>query len=72
MGLGIKSDRSPSFAKLGTKLCGVVDLNTVCSMEGYKKKIGVRNAVGLTFNQLFAKSRKVTNSNWSQHELTVQ
>ena len=70
VGFGLKSDRSHIFAKLGIKLSGVVDLNTVFSMEGYKKEMGVRNAVALMFNQRFIKSRKITTSNWSQHELT--
>ncbi len=72
VGFGLKSDRSHIFAKLGIKLSGVVDLNTVFSMDGYKKEIGVRNAVGLMFNQRFSKSRKVTTSNWSQQQLTPQ
>jgi len=72
VGFGLKSDRSHIFAKLGIKLSGVVDLNTVFSMEGYKKEIGVRNAVGLMFNQRFSKSRKVTTSNWAQLQLTSQ
>ncbi len=72
VGFGLKSDRSHIFAKLGIKLSGVVDLNTVFSMDGYRKEMGVRNAVGLMFNQRFAKSRKVTTSNWAQLQLTSQ
>ncbi len=72
VGFGLKSDRSHIFAKLGIKLSGVVDLNTLFSMEGYKKEIGVRTAVGLMFNQRFSKSRKVTTSNWAQLQLTSQ
>ena len=72
IGFGLKSDRAHIFAKLGIRLRGVVDLNTVFSMDGYQKEMGVRNAVGLVFSQRFAKPRKVTTSNWSQHELTSQ
>jgi len=50
----------------------VVDLNTVFSMDGYHKEMGVRAAVGLVFKQRFAKSRHVTTSNWSQPQLTAQ
>ena len=49
-----------------------VDLNTVFSMDGYHKEMGVRAAVGLVFKQRFAKARHVTTSNWSQPRLTPQ
>jgi ribonuclease D len=72
VGFGLKSDRSHIFNKLGVRLSGVVDLNTLFSMDGYKKEMGVRTAVGLIFNQRFAKSRKITTSNWAQVQLTPQ
>ena len=72
VGFGLRSDRKHLYNKLGIKLRGVVDLNTLFSMDGYKKEMGVRTAVGLLFNQRFAKSRKVTTSNWSQQQLTPQ
>lgn len=71
-GFGLRSDRSNIRAKLGVHFGGVVDLNTVFSMEGYHKEMGVRAAVGLVLKQRFAKSRHVTTSNWSQPELTSQ
>jgi ribonuclease D len=72
VGFDLKSDSRHSYARWGIKLGGVVDLNTVFSMNGYQKHIGVRVAVGLVFKQRFSKSRKVTTSNWSQHQLTPQ
>jgi ribonuclease D len=54
------------------KFGGVVDLNVVFSMQGYRKEMGARAAVGLVFNQRFAKSKKITTTDWSQHELTQQ
>jgi ribonuclease D len=72
VGFGLKSDRSHIFNKLGIRLNGVVDLNTLFSMDGYKKEMGVRTAVALVFNQRFAKSRKITTSNWAQLQLTPQ
>ena len=71
-GFGLKSDGRHIHAKLGVQLGGVVDLNRVFSMMGYPKEIGVRTAVGLVFRQRFAKSKKVTTSNWSQPKLTSQ
>lgn len=72
VGFGLKSDSRHIHAKLGIYLGGAVDLNTVFSMAGYHKEMGVRAAVGLVFKQRFSKSRKVTTSNWSQPQLTPQ
>jgi ribonuclease D len=72
VGFGLKSDGAHIYAKLGIKLGGVVDLNTVFRKDGYHKEMGVRAAVGLVFQQRFAKSRKVTTSNWAQQQLTPQ
>ena len=72
VGFGLKSDRGHIRAKLGIHFGAVVDLNTVFSMDGYHKEMGVRAAVGLVLKQRFAKSRHVTTSNWSQHQLTAQ
>ncbi|MDX8385333.1 MAG: 3'-5' exonuclease [Gallionella sp.] len=69
VGFGLKSDGKHIHAKLGIDLAGVVDLNTIFSMDGYHKEMGVRAAVALLFNQRFAKARHVTTSNWSQHQL---
>ena len=72
VGFDLKSDSGHIRAKLGIIPGGMVDINTVFSMDGYQKHMGVRVAVGLVFNQRFAKPRHVTTSNWSQHQLTKQ
>lgn len=72
VGFGLKSDSRQSFSKLGVRLNGVVDLNTIFSMDGYRKEMGVRSAVGLVLNQRILKSRHVTTSNWSQRQLSSQ
>ncbi len=72
VGFGLRSDRGHIFNKFGIQFGGVVDLNAVFSMRGYQKEMGVRNAVGLMFRQRFAKSKKITTTDWSQHELTAQ
>ena len=46
--------------------------NTVFSMSGYHKEMGVRAAVALVLKQRFAKSRHVTTSNWAQPQLNPQ
>lgn len=70
VGFGLKSDRGHIYAKLDVHFGAVVDLNTVFSMDGYHKEMGVRAAVGLVLKQRFAKARHVTTSNWSQPQLT--
>jgi ribonuclease D len=72
VGFGLRSDRKHIRAKLGVHFNAVVDLNTVFSMDGYHKEMGVRAAVGLVLKRRFAKSRHVTTSNWSQLRLTAQ
>ena len=72
VGFGLKSDSGHIFKKLGVRFGGVVDLNTVFSMQGYRKEMGARAAVGLVFDQRFAKSKKITTTDWSQRELTQQ
>ncbi|BBI98935.1 ribonuclease D [Ferrigenium kumadai] len=72
VGFGLRSDSKHIHAKLGVNFNAVVDLNTVFSMDGYHKEMGVRAAVGLVLKKRFAKSRHVTTSNWSQPRLTSQ
>jgi ribonuclease D len=72
VGFGLKSDRGNILAKLGVHFNAVVDLNTVFSMEGYHKEMGVRAAVGQVLKQRFAKPRHVTTTNWSKPQLTQQ
>jgi len=72
VGFGLRSDRRHILAKLGVHFNAVVDLNTLFSMAGYHKEMGVRAAVGQVLKQRFAKSRHVTTSNWSQLQLTPQ
>jgi len=72
VGFGLRSDGKHIRAKLGVHFNAVVDLNTVFSMDGYHKEMGVRAAVGLVLKRRFAKSRHVTTSNWSQPQLTAQ
>jgi hypothetical protein len=72
VGFGLRSDGRHICAKLGVNFNAVVDLNTVFSMDGYHKEMGVRAAVGLVLKQRFAKSRHVTTSNWSLPQLNPQ
>ncbi|MEQ1914651.1 MAG: 3'-5' exonuclease domain-containing protein 2 [Sideroxydans sp.] len=70
VGFGLRSDSNHILKKFGVKFSGVLDLNTIFSMRGYLKEMGVRNAVATVFKQRFAKSRKITTTDWSQRSLT--
>ncbi|MDD5059348.1 MAG: 3'-5' exonuclease domain-containing protein 2 [Sideroxydans sp.] len=72
VGFGLKSDSGHIFRKMGIQFGGVVDLNVVFRADGYHKEMGVRAAVGQVFKQRFAKSKKITTTDWSQRELTQQ
>lgn len=70
VGFGLRSDSGQIRAKLGVELRAVLDLNTVFSMDGYHKHMGVRAAVAVMFDRRFPKSKSTTTSNWSQPQLT--
>jgi len=70
IGFGLQSDNKHILARLGIRAAGLLDLNRVFSMQGYHKEIGVKAAVALVLGQRYAKSRKVTTSNWSLHKLS--
>lgn len=70
VGFGLQSDHQHILNRLGVQAAGLLDLNRVFSQQGYHKELGVRAAVAVLYQQRFAKSRKVTTSNWSQHQLS--
>ena len=70
VGFGLKSDSGQIQTKLGVNLRAVLDLNNVFKADGYRNAMGVRAAVGIVFCQRFAKSKKITTSNWALPELT--
>ncbi len=72
VGFGLQSDRGHIQRKFGIEFGGVADLNSVFSMRGYQRELGVKNAVALVFGQRFSKSKKVTTTDWSRHELSAQ
>lgn len=72
IGFGLKSDHSQIRAKLGIRVGGVLDLDSIFRKDGYSGDMGVRAAVGLVLNQRFHKSKSVTTSNWSLRELSPQ
>jgi ribonuclease D len=70
VGFGLKSDSGQIHTKLGVTLRAVLDLNNVFKEDGYRSAMGVRAAVGMVFCRRFAKSKKITTSNWALPQLT--
>lgn len=70
VGFGLQSDHAQILGKLGVTLSAVLDVSRLFHKLGYKGSTGVRSAVAIVFGRNFRKSKSVTTSNWSQHELT--
>ncbi len=69
-GFGLGDDRRRIISKLGVDPQGVLDLNTVFRERGYRKDMGVRGAVAVTFEKRFIKSKKASTSNWANPQLS--
>ncbi len=65
VGFGLKSDRAHLLRKLGVRLTAVLDMNQMFREEGYRKEMGLKAAVAVTFNQRLQKSKSVSTSNWA-------
>lgn len=70
-GFGLRDDRKRIIEKLGVAPVGILELNTVFRERGYRKDMGVKGAVAVTFQQRFIKSKKkAATSNWANVRLT--
>jgi ribonuclease D len=70
VGFGLGDDRKRIVAKLGIEPQGVIDLNHVFHQRGWRKDIGVKAAVAVTYQKRFLKSKKAATSNWAAPQLT--
>lgn len=70
VGFGLGADNRQLLAKLGTRPNAALDLNTLFRQRGYRKSMGVRTAIAIVFAQRFAKSKRLSTSNWSHAALT--
>jgi hypothetical protein len=48
----------------------VIDLNQVFHQRGWRRDIGVKAAVAVTYGRRFIKSKKAATSNWSTPRLS--
>jgi ribonuclease D len=69
-GFGLGDDRKRIILKLGVEPAGILELNTIFKMQGYRKEMGVKGAVAVLFQQRFQKSKKAATSNWANTHLS--
>jgi ribonuclease D len=69
-GFGLRDDKRHILRKFQVEVNGLLELNTEFSKRGYRKEVGVKDAVATLFLQRFIKSKKVATSNWAQEHLS--
>lgn len=70
VGFGLREDRKHLIRKFGTEGQGLLDLNHEFARRGYRREIGVREAIAVTHACRFIKSKKVSTSNWANRVLS--
>lgn len=70
VGFGLGADNRQLLAKLGVLPNAVLDLNALFRQRGYRTSMGVRTATAVVFGRRFAKSKRMSTSNWSRAELS--
>ncbi|WP_373279037.1 3'-5' exonuclease [Acinetobacter colistiniresistens] len=71
VGFGLKNDTHIFRAK-GISSNAMIDLSKSFGSFGYRSQVGTQTAVALLFQRYFAKSKKVSTSNWSVKNLSPQ
>jgi ribonuclease D len=71
VGFGLGDDRKRIVTKLGIEPAGVVDLNQVFYQRGWRRDIGVKAAVAVSYGKRFIKSKKAATSNWASSQLSA-
>jgi ribonuclease D len=71
VGFGLGDDRKRIIAKLQIEPAGVIDLNQVFHQRGWRRDMGVKAAVAVTYGRRFIKSKKAATSNWSAQTLST-
>jgi ribonuclease D len=69
-GFGLRDDKRHIRRKLGIEVEGLLDLNHTLHERGYRKEVGVKDAIGALFQRRFIKSKKVATSNWAAPTLS--
>ena len=69
-GFGLREDRRRIVNKLGVEPRELLDLDGVFRQRGYRRHMGIKAAVAVTFGQRLQKSKSASTSNWAQRQLT--
>lgn len=69
VGFGLKND-AHLFRQKGIELNNTIELSKCFTHFGFHQTMGIKNAIAFLFQRYFAKSKKVSTSNWAQHRLT--
>ncbi|MCY6412478.1 3'-5' exonuclease [Acinetobacter sp. VNH17] len=69
VGFGLKNDTS-GFRRQGIEPKSLIELSKSFSSFGYTSQVGVQTAVALLFQRYFAKSKKISTSNWAVKNLS--
>lgn len=70
VGFGLKND-AKLFNKRDIEVRSMLDLSKAFSPFGFRQTMGIKNAVAITLNQNFRKS-KISTSNWAKSQLSVE
>ncbi|CAM4198936.1 hypothetical protein F901_00807 [Acinetobacter dispersus] len=71
VGFGLKNDAHIFRAK-NIHTNAMIDLSKSFASFGYRSQVGIQTAIALLFQRYFAKSKKVSTSNWSVKNLSPQ
>jgi ribonuclease D len=72
VGFDLQQDRGQLRRRLDVEVTPLLDLTRVFHRVGYPRTLGIRSAVAVVFGQHFAKSKRVTTSNWAAATLSPQ
>ncbi|MCH7295140.1 3'-5' exonuclease [Acinetobacter higginsii] len=71
VGFGLKND-AHIFRHKGIQPNAMIELSKSFASFGYRSQVGTQTAIALLFQRYFAKSKKVSTSNWSVKNLSPQ
>ncbi|WP_278493629.1 3'-5' exonuclease [Acinetobacter gyllenbergii] len=71
VGFGLKND-THIFRRKGIQCNAMIDLSKSFTSFGYRSQVGIQTAIALLFQRYFAKSKKISTSNWSVKNLSPQ
>lgn len=69
-GFGLANDLRHLTRKFGVTPAAMLDLNHVFNAHGHRHSVGARGAIAILFGRRFAKSKRITTSNWATQVLS--